>query len=164
MVAGRNSAIIHWEEGYGNRSGNWRAAERPRFDSGYCRIEARAAWWPIASLASRAVRSTIWVALSPTPMRPKEALLGVKRETLIAHGAVSEETAQEMARGARERLGADLGIATTGIAGPTGSTRRNRSVWFTLPCRRPMRIFASATSGKGTGRRTTSNRRRPPCG
>ncbi len=52
----------------------------------------------------------------------KETLVGVNRETLIAHGAVSEETAREMARGARERLDADLGIATTGIAGPTGGT------------------------------------------
>lgn len=52
----------------------------------------------------------------------KEALVGVRHETLIAHGAVSEETALEMARGARERLGADLGIATTGIAGPTGGS------------------------------------------
>jgi PncC family amidohydrolase len=52
----------------------------------------------------------------------KETLLGVSRETMIANGAVSEETAREMARGARERLGADLGIATTGIAGPSGGT------------------------------------------
>lgn len=52
----------------------------------------------------------------------KEALLGVQRETLFTHGAVSEETALEMARGARERLDADIGIATTGIAGPTGGT------------------------------------------
>jgi PncC family amidohydrolase len=52
----------------------------------------------------------------------KEEMLGVRHETLVAHGAVSEETALEMARGARQRLGADLGISTTGIAGPAGGT------------------------------------------
>ena len=52
----------------------------------------------------------------------KTALLGVKPETLAEHGAVSQETAMEMAKGVRENLGADIGISTTGIAGPTGGT------------------------------------------
>ena len=52
----------------------------------------------------------------------KEKLVGVKHETLLAHGAVSEEVACEMAEGIRIALGADYGISTTGIAGPTGST------------------------------------------
>lgn len=50
----------------------------------------------------------------------KERVLGVSHNTLYDHGAVSEETAQEMARGARRTLGADVGIAVTGIAGPGG--------------------------------------------
>jgi PncC family amidohydrolase len=48
--------------------------------------------------------------------------LGVQEATLIAHGAVSEEVACEMAEGVRAVLGADWGISTTGIAGPTGAT------------------------------------------
>lgn len=52
----------------------------------------------------------------------KERLLGVRRETLEASGAVSEETAREMAEGVRDRVGADLGLAITGIAGPGGGT------------------------------------------
>jgi PncC family amidohydrolase len=50
----------------------------------------------------------------------KERLLGVRHATLYDHGAVSAETALEMARGARRVLGADVGLSVTGIAGPGG--------------------------------------------
>ena len=53
----------------------------------------------------------------------KMKLLGVKSETLERFGAVSEQTAREMARGVRAALGVDIGVSVTGIAGPTGGTR-----------------------------------------
>jgi nicotinamide-nucleotide amidase len=52
----------------------------------------------------------------------KQALLGVSAPTLERHGAVSCEVAEEMATGARRALGAAVGLATTGIAGPDGGT------------------------------------------
>jgi len=52
----------------------------------------------------------------------KEKILGVKSATLESHGAVSMETAAEMAMGARASVDADFGLATTGIAGPDGGT------------------------------------------
>jgi nicotinamide-nucleotide amidase len=52
----------------------------------------------------------------------KQNVLGVSRATLQMFGAVSEETACEMASGIRKATGADMGIATTGIAGPGGGS------------------------------------------
>lgn len=52
----------------------------------------------------------------------KERLLGVSHETLETYGAVSRETAAEMATGAALAAKADVGLSTTGIAGPTGGT------------------------------------------
>lgn len=54
--------------------------------------------------------------------RIKEQLLGVSGETLGHFGAVSRQTAEEMARGIRLAAKSDIGIATTGIAGPSGGT------------------------------------------
>ena len=51
----------------------------------------------------------------------KQAMLGVRPETLDLHGAVSEEVAREMAEGALARSDAGLAVAVTGIAGPGGS-------------------------------------------
>jgi nicotinamide-nucleotide amidase len=52
----------------------------------------------------------------------KRDVLGVPAATLAAHGAVSRETAEAMAQAARMRSGADLAVAITGIAGPSGGS------------------------------------------
>lgn len=52
----------------------------------------------------------------------KVNLLGVDPKTLREHGAVSESTAREMAKGIRRALGSDIGVAITGIAGPSGGS------------------------------------------
>ena len=56
----------------------------------------------------------------------KQQELGVRAETLAEFGAVSEATVREMAEGARRRLGVDVAVAISGIAGPTGATETKK--------------------------------------
>jgi len=64
----------------------------------------------------------------------KTGVLGVSKETLRLYGAVSAETAGEMARGVRRLMGTDYAVAVTGIAGPTGGTTEKPvgTVWLAI--------------------------------
>jgi nicotinamide-nucleotide amidase len=73
----------------------------------------------------------------------KREMLGVRPETLSRHGAVSEETAREMARGALERSRGTLALAVTGIAGPGGGSAA-----------KPVGMVCFAWAGKSGGVRS----------
>jgi nicotinamide-nucleotide amidase len=65
-----------------------------------------------------------------TPMKTK--VLGVPSETIEKHGVVSQEVVERMAVGVRELMEADFGVATTGVAGPSGGAEENPvgTVWI----------------------------------
>jgi len=79
----------------------------------------------------------------------KMSELGVSKELLFRFGAVSEEAASEMAAGVRVRLGADIGISATGIAGPGGGSPSKPvgTVCFCLADSRGSRPFTRRISG-----------------
>lgn len=66
--------------------------------------------------------------------------LGVPAELIAEHGAVSEPVAAAMARGVRERLGVDVGVAVTGIAGPSGGTEAKAVGTVCLAIDGPLRL------------------------
>jgi nicotinamide-nucleotide amidase len=73
----------------------------------------------------------------------KQELLGVKPELIAAHGAVSDETVEAMALGALERSRAQIALAISGVAGPTGGTASKPvgTVYFALAqADRPVRL------------------------
>jgi len=69
--------------------------------------------------------------------------LGVREQTILLHGAVSQQTAQEMAENIRIKFHADIGLSTTGIAGPTGGspTKPVGLVWLGISTIEKTKVF-----------------------
>jgi nicotinamide-nucleotide amidase len=96
-----------------------------------------------------------WVTYSNTAKRRR---LGVRAATLRRHGAVSSETAREMAVGALRKSGADVAVAVTGIAGPSGGTPEKPVglVWYGLAWRSPLHSPSAKEGKAGVGSREKS--------
>lgn len=86
--------------------------------------------------------------------------LGVKEETLDKFGAVSEETAIEMAEGVAEGLNADIGISTTGIAGPGGGSEEKPVglVYTAITIKGETKVYKNIYSGDRQKIRTRATR------
>jgi nicotinamide-nucleotide amidase len=88
-------------------------------------------------------------------------VLGVDPRILQADGAVSEATVRAMARGALERLGGDVSVAVSGVAGPDGGTpdKPVGSVWFAWGRRSGTDIVVTAVAERFAGDREAVRRR-----
>ena len=86
----------------------------------------------------------------------KNALLGVDASTLWTYHAVSRQTAEEMARGALEKAGADVAVSTTGVAGPSGddSGKPVGTVYIGLAKKADGGVLAKVTEYHFDGSRT----------
>jgi len=80
----------------------------------------------------------------------KQKLIGVKEETLVQYGAVSEQTAKEMILGALEAAEADMAVATTGIAGPGGGTKEKPVGLVYIACGNAENIVVEKCMFNGT--------------
>ncbi|MBI5559655.1 MAG: nicotinamide-nucleotide amidohydrolase family protein [Deltaproteobacteria bacterium] len=80
----------------------------------------------------------------------KKSMQGVKATTLKKYGPVSMETAKEMAAGIRKKLKSDIGLAATGIAGPTGGTREKPVGTVFIAISGGKRTYGKRLSLKGT--------------
>jgi nicotinamide-nucleotide amidase len=91
----------------------------------------------------------------------KTAVLGVDPRIVQADGAVSEATVRAMARGALERLGGDVSVAVSGVAGPDGGTpdKPVGMVWFAWGRRLGADIVVTAAAEHFAGDRETVRRR-----
>ena len=74
--------------------------------------------------------------------KTKIKVIGVKEETLDEYGAVSHQVAEEMAQGGRKTLAADICLADTGIAGPSGATREKPVGLFYIGLSNPSGTFS----------------------
>lgn len=88
----------------------------------------------VASILTEVAGSSAWVERGYVTYsnQAKNELLGVKQHTLETYGAVSEQTAQEMAQGVVVHSQSQMGLSITGIAGPDGGTKEKPvgTVWF----------------------------------
>ncbi len=128
--------------------------------------ESCTAGW-IAKVLTDTAGSSAWVDSGYVTYSnaAKSRALGVAGRTLERFGAVSEQTAREMARGALRASGAEVAIAVSGIAGPDGGTpdKPVGTVWFCVGRRRGRSIASRTLHKRFGGDRETVRRKSVEC-